>query len=52
MKRRKVSSEEQDPSLSEGWSFFVEENAYKAHLAKHWDQKQEVRSFTNARYWS
>jgi len=43
MKRKKVSSDEQDPSLSEGWGCFVEERPYKEHLRKHWDQKQDVR---------
>lgn len=42
LKRRAISSEEKDPSLSEGWAFFVEETAYKAHLTKHWNQPQEV----------
>jgi hypothetical protein len=43
LKRKKVSSEERDPSLNEGWAYFVEEGPYKAHLAKHWTQKQDVR---------
>lgn len=43
LKRRAVSSEEKDPSLSPGWSFFVEETEYKAHLTKFWHQPQEVR---------
>jgi len=42
LKRKKVSTEERDPSLNEGWAFFVEEGPYKEHLAKHWDQKQSV----------
>ena len=42
MKRKKVSSNEWDPSLSEGWGCFVEEGPYKEHLRKHWDQKQDV----------
>lgn len=42
LKRKKVSSEERDPSLGGGWSFFVEETAYKEHLAEHWDDKQPV----------
>lgn len=45
LKRKKVSSEERDPSLGGGWSFFVEEKNYKEHVAKHWDQKQPVRTF-------
>jgi hypothetical protein len=42
LKRKKVSSEERDPSLNEGWAFFVEEGPYKKHLEEHWDQKQDV----------
>lgn len=44
LKRKATSSEERDPSLGGGWAFFVEEQAYKAHLADNWDQKQLVRS--------
>jgi len=44
LKRKKVSSEERNPSLNKGWAFFVEEGEYKEHLAKHWTQKQEVRA--------
>jgi len=29
--------------LNEGWAYFVEEKPYKAHLEKHWAQKQDVR---------
>ena len=42
LKRKKVSSDERDPSLGGGWAFFVEEKAYKEHLGKYWDQKQPV----------
>jgi hypothetical protein len=42
LKRKKVSSEERDPSLGGGWSFFVEEKGYKEHLGKYWNQKQPV----------
>ena len=45
LKRKKVSSEEQDPSLNKGWGCFVEEKLYKEHLMKHWDQKQDVPEF-------
>lgn len=50
MKRKKISSDARDPSLNEGWSFFVEETAYKAHLEKHWDQKQEVNRLCNSMF--
>ena len=45
LKRKKVSSEERNPSLNKGWAFFVEEEEYKEHLVKHWAQKQGVRGF-------
>jgi hypothetical protein len=32
LKRRNVSSEAADPSFSNGWSYFVPEAKYKAHL--------------------
>jgi hypothetical protein len=32
LKRRNVSSEAADPSFSNGWSYFVPESNYKAHL--------------------
>lgn len=38
LRRRNVSSEEKDPSYSNGWSYFVPEAAYKAHL-KEFDGK-------------
>jgi hypothetical protein len=43
LKRKDVSTEEKDPGLGNGWTFFGEVKAYMAHLDKHWDQKQEVR---------
>lgn len=45
LQRKVVSSDKVDPGLSNGWAFFVEEKKYKEHLAKHWDQKQEVMLF-------
>jgi hypothetical protein len=44
LKRRNVSSDEADPSLSTGWSYFVEETEYKSYLAKHLGEVQEVRN--------
>ncbi|KAF8132456.1 hypothetical protein EV363DRAFT_1163307 [Boletus edulis] len=32
LKRKAVSSDEVDPSLSNGWAYFVDEYAYKEHL--------------------
>ena len=42
LKRRMVSSDERDPGLNEGWAYFVEDKAYRTHLASQWDMKQEV----------
>ncbi|KAJ7182801.1 hypothetical protein C8R43DRAFT_1116421 [Mycena crocata] len=41
LKRKDVSSEDADPGLSRGWSFFTEVSAYMAHLADNWDMPQE-----------
>ncbi|KAJ7127920.1 hypothetical protein C8R44DRAFT_616252 [Mycena epipterygia] len=41
MRRKKVSSEEKDPSLGDGWSFYGAIAPYYTYLAKHWGQKQE-----------
>ncbi|KAG1892934.1 uncharacterized protein F5891DRAFT_986314 [Suillus fuscotomentosus] len=35
LKRRDISSDEADPSLSKGWSYFVEEEKFKSHLKEH-----------------
>ncbi|KAJ7099324.1 hypothetical protein B0H15DRAFT_1001957 [Mycena belliarum] len=40
MRRKKVSSEEKDPSLGDGWSFYGAIAPYYDYLAKHWHQKQ------------
>lgn len=42
LKRKRVSSDEQDPALSDGWAYMVEERAMNAHLEKNRDYKQEV----------
>ncbi|KAJ7646891.1 hypothetical protein FB45DRAFT_1019176 [Roridomyces roridus] len=41
MRRKKVSSEEKDPSLGDGWSFFGAIAPYYKYLADNWSQKQE-----------
>ncbi|KAJ7030787.1 hypothetical protein C8F04DRAFT_1186443 [Mycena alexandri] len=41
MRRKKVSSEEKDPSLGDGWSFYCEIAPYYNYLAANWKQKQE-----------
>ncbi|KAF7975089.1 hypothetical protein HWV62_10489 [Athelia sp. TMB] len=43
MVRKKISSEEADPTMSAGLSYFVEITKYRAHLATYGDQ-QEVHS--------
>ncbi|KAG6912802.1 hypothetical protein DXG01_012027, partial [Tephrocybe rancida] len=40
LKRKNVSSDQRDPSLGGGWAFFVEESAYKAHVASNWKNTQ------------
>ena len=42
LKRKKVSKDTVDPSLSKGWAYFVEDIAYKAHIAKGSNIPQEV----------
>ncbi|KIJ08628.1 hypothetical protein PAXINDRAFT_164450 [Paxillus involutus ATCC 200175] len=39
--RKHVLNNEVDPGLSKGWAYFIEEKAYKDHLAKHKDETQE-----------
>ncbi|KAG9318347.1 hypothetical protein JVU11DRAFT_435 [Chiua virens] len=41
LKCKKVSKDSVDPSLSKGWSYFVEEGAYKAYLDKQAHTVQE-----------
>ncbi|KAG1853790.1 hypothetical protein C8R48DRAFT_610437 [Suillus tomentosus] len=41
LKRRAVSSDETDPSLLQGWAYFVEENSYKSHLSDRAGETQE-----------
>jgi hypothetical protein len=42
LKRKGVSSDKVDPGLSRGWSYFVEEKAFRAHLKEFADLPQEV----------
>lgn len=37
-----MSSEEKDPSLGDGWSFYGKIAPYYNYLAANWSQKQEV----------
>ena len=45
LRRRAVSSNEKDPSLSEGWGYFVEDTAFKAYLNDHKNVVQEVCTY-------
>jgi hypothetical protein len=47
LKRKKVSSEKADPSLNQGWSYFVEETTYKEFLAEHGNLPQERSTCSN-----
>lgn len=42
LKCKNMSKESSDPSLSEGWSYFIKERNYKQHLSKHIDQPIKV----------
>ncbi|KAF8137103.1 hypothetical protein EV363DRAFT_1156356 [Boletus edulis] len=41
LKRRAISNDKIDPSLSRGWSYFVEELSYKLYLHEHANLRQE-----------
>ncbi|KAF6747259.1 hypothetical protein DFP72DRAFT_822049 [Ephemerocybe angulata] len=41
LRRRLVSSNEKDPGLNQGWSYFVEENGFKEHLVSKWHLPQD-----------
>jgi hypothetical protein len=41
--RRNKSSEQADPSLSQGWAYFVEQSGFKDVLDAYASQVQEVR---------
>ncbi|KAG2118601.1 hypothetical protein DEU56DRAFT_761146 [Suillus clintonianus] len=41
LKRKFVSSDSIDPGISKGWSYFVDERAYKGYLDDHKDRNQE-----------
>ncbi|KAJ7108379.1 hypothetical protein C8R43DRAFT_1091876 [Mycena crocata] len=42
LKRKDVSTEEKDPGLGDGLSFYGEVTKYMAHVKEHWDKPQEV----------
>ncbi|KAJ6590439.1 hypothetical protein DFH09DRAFT_1074071 [Mycena vulgaris] len=41
LKRKDVSSEEKDPGLGDGWSFYCAVVEYMEHVKLHWDKPQE-----------
>ncbi|KAG1805425.1 hypothetical protein EV424DRAFT_1544390 [Suillus variegatus] len=47
LKRRDISSDKVDPSLSKGWSYFVKEEKFKSHLKEHLSKTQEKSSCSN-----
>ncbi|KAJ7078755.1 hypothetical protein C8R43DRAFT_1092902 [Mycena crocata] len=44
LKRKDVSTEEKDPGLGDGLSFYGEVSKYMAHVKEHWDKPQEACS--------
>jgi hypothetical protein len=48
--RKHVSSEERDPSLSDGWAFFVKNEPYQAHIKANWAAPQPVNTISLVRY--
>lgn len=51
LKRRAVSNDEVDPSLSRGWAYFVEELSYKLYLREHAHTRQEVCVLNFHHHW-
>ncbi|KAJ6608385.1 hypothetical protein B0H10DRAFT_2068058 [Mycena sp. CBHHK59/15] len=41
LKRKDVSTEEKDPGLGDGWSFYSEVMKYMGHVKEHWNTTQE-----------
>ena len=39
LKRRAISNEARDPSMSSGWGYFVEGSSYREHLKKFVNQE-------------
>lgn len=50
LKRKNISSQCIDPGLSQGFAYFVEETAYKEHLAKYKDEVEPVKFPLSATY--
>ncbi|KAG2127505.1 hypothetical protein DEU56DRAFT_872776 [Suillus clintonianus] len=47
LKRRAVSSDETDPSLSQGWAYFIEEKSYKSYILDRIGDVQEKSTCSN-----
>ncbi|KAG2066498.1 hypothetical protein BDR04DRAFT_1129977 [Suillus decipiens] len=47
LKRQAISTTEVDPSLSMGWSYFIEEKKFKTYLKEHLSKMQEKSSCSN-----
>jgi hypothetical protein len=45
LKCKDVSKDEVDPSLGDGWAYFVKHKDYKTYLTEHTSTVQEVRAF-------
>lgn len=45
LKRRKVSSEEKDPALSDGLAYMVEQKPYDEYLERNKNVVQQVRQY-------
>ena len=51
LKRRAISSDARDPSMSSGWGCFVEGREYREHILKHTDQQDvSLDSHSSFRY--
>ena len=46
LRRRAVSNDQSDPSLSQGWAYFVEDTAFKKYLCDRKDDTQEACCLT------
>ncbi|KAI6156579.1 hypothetical protein BKA82DRAFT_4325506 [Pisolithus tinctorius] len=47
LRRCAVSNNENDPSLSQGWVYFVEDTMFKRYLSDHWHDIQEKSTCSN-----
>ena len=45
MSRKAISNKGKDPSLTNGYGYFVDNEAFEAHLKAHKGERQEVHLF-------